>query len=629
MALVAFAFSLLSLAAIIILHYASTADNLLPYYQRSGKNLVSEAFQNLSRQHIWMLGWAPFLFVLYYYELSRKEKLLSGVFASLFFASNIVFPICMHLTDNRKILLPCLFLLYFPGLFLLCLAVVRLLYQLLDRKTRFSHPPELTDKYSVLRLFAITLCVILVAWAPVMLICYPGSLDFDTLRQLKEYSGIISKDASNPILVTYLYGFMYTFGKNMLSESKGLSLIMLLQAFSCATAFSLSAVKSYQYTRSRFFYVLSLVLVIVVPVWPGAVQFIIKDTLHAACYLLFCIQFYECIRKPQPGWGDFGLLLLTAFLAAFTRKAALYIVVALLIMMLFLFRKKCILQIITCTASILLLNMGLNMILPSLDIRTPAEVENYSMPLQIMGAYVRDYGDELSADEIEIFNRTLDFERVRKEYTPMISDPIKATFHGNSEDHEAFWSLFRTCILRHPQIIIKSLVMSSFEHMNPLYNGDRAGIRIYIEADESFHNLQFKYGYPSDLFDYYKAWNAYFPLYLFLGTGSYGWLAVLMAGYALRRRSLPAFTGIAAVLIPLFGLIFSHVNGLMRYGYPVIATAPLTAFFVVMIISRKGEAPVTKVQTEKETIKRKINPLVIMDWEDEHLLKKGVDESGK
>ena len=615
-AAISFLLTGISVCAILFLLYACfDVEDLSVYYDNASKSFAREVFSIGLARHWVALFSIPLLFFIYYKQCLRIKKPLEGLFTGAFFAMYIVVPIAMNKTAYHEIFFPCSVFFYFPGLLCICTACVRCLYLLLDWKTRKYYSLPLNTKISELQLFGITLGIILLCWTPVLLLCYPGSLDKDTLEQLREYFGLRYMEASNPIVLTFLYGGIYDFGRSMIDETKGLAMLLLFQTGICSVAMSMSAIKVYQYTKSWIWYVITLMLYTVVPIWPVAVQFIIKDTAHTAFYLMFTVQYCECLRKKRLSKGDFVLLALTAVMAAVSRKAALYIILVLLAALTIINWKNYRYQTVFCLAVIVAVQVIINSILPLMNISKPREAENYSMPLQILGAYVRDYGDEITEEEKQIINGTLNYEKIAENYTPMISDPIKATYHAKEADHKQFWDLFYKLMKRHPQIMLKAVIMNSYRHFDPMYDG--GGMKIYISKNDDFHHIWFKYGYPWRLSKYYETYWYNSPiLVLFEGTGAYGWVAVLMAGYALRKRSVISYVGLAAALIPFFGLLFSHVNGLQRYGYPVVAVVPVLAAFTVMTVSRKGE-PVESPPLLLRKPTRRVNPLVALDQESE------------
>ena len=477
------------------------------------------------------------------------------------------------------------------GFALLLYACIELLYRLCDRRTRYRIWADELDRGDGAALFLGASGCILLLWLPILFLCYPGSVMNDTRNQIMSWLGLKRMTAANPILTTALYGLLYQAGLRMGGQEKAIFLNVLFQAVFNAAAMGLAATRICRYTRSRSWLWAALLFFGVLPVWQSAAQVVMKDVLHTGCFLLFTAVYLDCLRRREKSWRSVLLLFLTALLVAYTRKATFYLaVICILAAALYHWRVFLLPYLAMLGVFVGLFWFSNNVLYPRLNIEPEWESENYSLQFQQVALYCRSYGDELTPEEIAVIDGTLDYETIVREYTPMISDPVKGTFHGSEADHAAFWQLYRQMLRRHPLLFVKATVMGSFEHLNPWF--EDVNFRLYIARDESFFTVDYSSGLQGRLYQLWTACLKIPVLRLLIGTGLYAWLQLCLLGYALRKKSGLALLGQLPSLTLLVGLFMSHVNGEIRYGYPLIAAAPLCFAWTLYAVSvRSPENP--------------------------------------
>ena len=135
--------------------------------------------------------------------------------------------------------------------------------------------------------------------------------------------------------------------------------------------------------------------------------------------------------------------------------------------------------------------------------------------------------------------------------------------------------------------------MTSFEHLNPWYDYNFTQGAVTIRKDDSFHHIQFanKKNWTK-MRAYWASWANYPVARLMCGNGLSAWILIILLGYAIRTHSRLSLLGLAPNIFLLVGLFMSHVNGLLRYGYPLIAASPLICAYVLYIASKRNTIPV-------------------------------------
>lgn len=591
--------SVLSALSLLVFHYLRNCEDAVSYYTTAEKSLIRDA---LSTNDVWfyippaiLLGVCFFLLLKEYRHGVRAAWL-----TSLPLAFNMVISLSMEHSNLRKIFLPgssalnrvFVNTLIFLGFSAVLSTVISLLFCFLDRAAEKRGNKRVKSE-ALLKPFAIAYILIFAGWIPALVMCFPGSLDMDALGQIKGYMGVIRIDAANPILPTLFYGWMFKLGR-FYGRDDALTFfkIVILQDVFNAGFMALVCVRTYRYTKSKAAFLAAVVFCSLMPMWQRAAQHILKDVLHTGWYLAFYLSYLSCLEKERLSAGDAAVLCFCCIMISFTRSGVYIIAVLSLLVLLLKKEKADRIKLAVCLALLVSLYFGVvNLVYPRYEerIKPPREVESYSMQLQQIALYCVEYGDELSEDEIRIINDTLNYETIVKNYTPMNSDPVKAVWHGTAENHDEFWALYRKLIFRHPLVFAKEILMSSFEHFNPWYSGNRNGVS--MSKDPAFHQVD--YANLSSLLKMVNYWNSWLdhPVSrVFYGNGLYAWILIVMLGYAIWHRSAQAFWGLVPQLTLMVGLFMSHVNGLLRYGYPLIAAAPLICGYVFFTVSQEQAA---------------------------------------
>lgn len=549
-----------------------------------------------------LLAAGLWLFYVFAFHVIQGRHLSIAVIA-LVLSFNMVTALAMEHSGLREIFLPgaastIAVLLGFAGLFYTGMELICMRFDFKTRYRIWTDVQGSTDNGLIF--FGASACI-LVLWLPVLFCCYPGSVHNDTRYQIMGWMGLEQITASHPILTTVFYGGFYQLGLAIGGQEKGILIGLLCQDAVLASAMGLSAMYVYRYTRSKHSFWLTILFFGLLPVWQSAAQVLLKDVLHTGCFLFFACVYLNCLRKREKSWKNVILLFLTAVLVAYTRKATFYLALLCLIAAaLWHWRTFLLPYVLAIGVFVGLFWYSNNILYPSLGISEEWETENYSMQFQQVALYCRTYREEMTEKEIAIVNTTLDFDKIIEDYTPMISDPVKSTYHYDGTNHPEFWQLYRQMLRRHPALFAKAIIMDSFEHFNPWI--DDISYNVYISREEGFLTIDYRSGLHKTLNEYWINCLQIPVLRVLLGTGLYAWILLLAVGYSLRKKSGLALLGLLPSLTLAAGLLMSHVNGNIRYGYPLIAAAPLNIAWVLYAVStRSPENPHRSPLLQKES----------------------------
>lgn len=423
--------------------------------------------------------------------------------------------------------------------------------------------------------------VILIGWAPVLLLRFPGYLLWDSARQILQFQGKIMCEASHPLLLTVMFGTLFTLGQHLAGDAGGLAACMLLQtglmlfalSVLCAEAAARRGRKAVGYACAAFF--------ALTPVWTTLAPSIIKDSVHAPLFLLFVIVYGRVLREETAKKKDLVYLGILALLCALTRKGGVWLI-GLSLLGLAIYKKKVRKVLLGCCAGLLAVEVLISQVLcPLLNIEKPKQQENYSLLYPIVGYYCRNYSQELSQQEKNILGDVLDYEAVCTAYSPTYVDPIKNTFHAeNDAQVRAFLALTGKFILRHPLTCLQAVVYSKNAYFTPFVTGVQLAYN-YQDSTEAYAPLEGG-EFPFLVENSRRiSWEnrianqtEKFPWKLLTGSGIYTWTLLVLFVSALWKKDRQKRMELLPGLLLTAGLLLTHVNGAVRYACPVMFIVP-------------------------------------------------------
>ena len=577
-----------------LFHYMRTAENVEAYYIDTSRSFCWDVVWT---QTPLFAGLTLALFFLIF--LSLHFSVIKGKavwFTAAPLAFNMIISLSMEHGNLSHIFLPAdaaigavalnvLAFIGFSSLIATGIAWTFFTFDLVAEKRNYLLDEE--PRYSTEFLLSVAMLTILVGWIPVLIMCYPGTLRRDTLVQIESYMGARRLQAAHPILPTLFYGFFFSIGRDVSNDNVALFKTIVFQDLGNLIIMAYTAVRVYRYSQSIPLFILTLLFFGYTPAWNIAAQQALKDVLHTGWYLLFYLEFLNCLNRERSSPASIAWLCLCGLMITFTRHAAYYLAV-LCILVLVISKRKQFFAYLLCLAVVFAVFNSFNkLVIPRLDIEPEKERENYSMQIQQISLYCREYGDELTEDEKRIINGTLDFDTIVEKYSPMISDDMKATFHGDAEAHAEFWDLYGKLVKRHPLLFVKSILMTSFEHINPWYDNNFFHATVGISSDGDFHNASYPNKNVYRMNAYWQEWSKYPLARLMCGNGLSAWILIVMLGYALKNRSGRMILGLTLPFFLLAGLFMSHVNGELRYGFPLVADSPVVIAYAVYIRSKQ------------------------------------------
>ena len=434
--------------------------------------------------------------------------------------------------------------------------------------------------------------IILLCWLPLLVLRAPGSIYLDTTVQILQYQGYFPIQASSPVLLTFVYGFLMTLGQGLSGNDLGLFLCVLFQialglyalSFGCEEAASRSGKKYIGVLLSLFF---GLAMV-----YPSLAQAALKDSVYSPLFLLLVI--FYCRTLEDGSKRNLVPLLILALLCGATRKGGVYLS-ALILLCLAGKKELRRFAVVSCLGLVVLHGVVNWAIYPAVGIESPEEKENYSFFYQLTGYYCSNHPDWVTEEEKEIISQVLDYDTVVEKYDPKVADEIKATYHAESAAQvHSFLLLQGKLFLKHPLTMLEAAVYSRNWSFCPfMWNVEKCIGEVQIGFDYVLPQLSgFSRWVEGDACRRMEAsfWEyaCSYPARLFLLSGIYNWAALVLGLAAWYAGSRKKQWMVLPVLLALAGLLLTHVNGSVRYAGPVIYAVP------VLLVLMKCRWPLTE-----------------------------------
>ncbi len=481
-------------------------------------------------------------------------------------------------------------------------------------KTRLQTGMALFNKHT----FLLSLLIITLFWLPFIIGCFPAYILGDTQYQLMQVFNIgnYPYNDSNPIAHTLVLGWIFKLGDNVFgSQLIGLYIYVLLQVTMNLLALSLSlAVLSGKHPYRKL---VLLLIYCLIPYYPEYATLSSKDgffTPILLAWIVIGIKVYEKLTTSTSKKKNilyYCLLILLSTFLCFFRKNGIYTLVitgvVFLIRLLYLrMNRRIIILCLTWLVSSLMIFEGIHgVMIRAVHAEKGNTREVFSVPFQQTARYLKYHEDEVTKEEKEAISKILDYDLIKKNYNPVLADPVKITYKtsSTSEDLKNYFIVWFKMLLKHPEVYVASYLHNYWGYFYP-----SEPARIWYEKEYYENGKLLEVG-PSDdpnhisldrprskvLYFLRQSNRLYYRLLsrlpgfsLFTTSAFYNWILLLIIGYLfiIRRKRYIIY------LVPLFSLLLVYLLGpcngyfYFRYEYTVMYAL---FYLLIHIINRTQE----------------------------------------
>ncbi|MCI2148724.1 MAG: DUF6020 family protein [Bifidobacterium crudilactis] len=343
--------------------------------------------------------------------------------------------------------------------------------------SRISALRWLFEAFTPIRCIAVA-GIILLLWVPWIIMLSPANIGADTVAQLVWYRTGKAWDPSlrvdlpgyamsdhHPWLDTLIYGWFDSIGLAIGNETFGIWLLSFAHSFALALALGTSLCYIGARLKINWKWCTTLTaFYALVPLFGRLSMTVVKDLTSLPFFIFWVVMFIEYVIRARSHrrigpvfWIGFLLL---AVMCMETRKIAVYIILASLLVLLIFVRKR-LMTLSFMVIIVALMSIIPAVVFPALHVAPGGTQEMLSIPLQQTFAVYEQHGDTMSADDKAIIEDSLEcsIDQIREEYDEYQANPVKDCFKRDISKQQIarlLWLWVRQGVA-HPLTYMKSV----------------------------------------------------------------------------------------------------------------------------------------------------------------------------
>lgn len=484
------------------------------------------------------------------------------------------------------------------------------IYMLLNwfRNKRFADNGETEKKWKVLLFddhpMIATAAVMGVCWLPYMVFFFPGTMNWDGLRQLDFYIGSLEWTQFHPVVSTWFMGTIFKIGQTIFhSDNMGVFLFTIIQViwFVCAIGYGMCLLKKWK--TPYWFRICVLGFFALVPTWSSYAYTFIKDTSYGLWMFLFVLLLMEFVLDQEHFyWHKWAALFVTALGACFTRNNGIHVLILSIPFLVWIAKRNRIKMSIVLVVPAAITLMINNVLAPTVGIGDGTVVEMLSIPFQQTARYVKYYGDEVTPEEEAVIRTVLNYDKLADLYDPELSDPVKSGTaarveenHNLKEYFKVWWQQF----LKHPLCYVEATINNVYQYIYPVVVEDSMVRTLgnfshatdpYVNRGDFHFTMPEKWqGMRESITQIAYGITSVPVIGLFLTTGMWTWILILGSAIFILEKQYRMLATTVPLWLTLLVCIASPVNGSIRYLLPNMIVLPFVMGCVLFVMSNREE----------------------------------------
>lgn len=456
--------------------------------------------------------------------------------------------------------------------------------------------------------FLLALCIFAVWLIGYIIFFYPGALRWEAGLVIGFIEGSFLPRKVAPAFYQLFISVFYNIGKLFNSDSFGLVLYFVFVGYISALAQARLIVRAIKLNISVYIVCVFVALTAFNPLVFMQTFLMSYDTLLAISMLYFAIELYDVVHEEYSLKHAAKLFFASFAVCAFRNVGFALLIASILASAIYFikrFKTKGIVLIVSMTAAAILFYFGNNLAFNIMGIEREEKLGNASIALYQMGYTLNKYGAEALTDiEKATLEPYVDVEAIGSNYYQNVSDSVKYQFlyHDNPYEknmkdggEQAFMSVWKSLGKRYPKdyaiAFVKScykfVIPGFFEETNdwgrwqhaPMHIDGIERIKSYKPYIRSAANVEFN--------ESCALFKGYTTIYGAFMSSGYIFMSIIISALLIIRKKTNILPLIPAVLY-CFGMLFSPVNGWLRYAVPAGFAVPLC--ILLLLSSYKGAA---------------------------------------
>ena len=430
--------------------------------------------------------------------------------------------------------------------------------------------------------FGKSFVIIMIFWLPAILLSLPGNLCYDVLGEIGMAMGDVPITSHHPLLHILLVGFFIKMGELVGNISIGLFMYIVFQSIMLALALAgtIAWLKKEKACSDTLLLVV-LGIYCISPMYSNMVSTAIKDVPFMAAVVWYVILLAEMAfyRERIKDQKFVIIFIAVSVLTCLLRNNGLYMVALSGVVITVAWCKKAdrTIRIRLALIFIMLPIVFSKIIDGGLMVATKADkgsaIEALSVPLQQSARYLQLYKDELTDEEITVYNNTfVDYREAAAAYDPDLADPVKTfAYYGKEKGTlslSSYLSIWFKDFFKHPVVYFEAF----FAHIYGWFDPAIANAPRY-EVEESVFGKGLSTPQKIVLF-YYRFAERITPLNVLQNVGIYTWLLfILLRILKDENKNIRCLTAplVVSLLICMASPCF---YGHPRYAFPYMFTLP-------------------------------------------------------
>ena len=448
------------------------------------------------------------------------------------------------------------------------------------------HPPRLPQSHSFMQshIKLISFLIILAAWTPWLVAYYPGSALVDGMNSVLQILGVRPLSDHHPVLATEIIGQIFRIGRHLNDDNTGIFCYVLLQSLTCTLIYAHIVTYILQRTKSLMVAFLSILYYSLISYFGGYSQAFVKDTIFSSIFTLFLFYTVRNLTLHLES-SNFLIYLVLSFFTCLLRHNALYSILPTLLLLLFCDtsfpRKKIMMGMGTLIIALFLTRF---ITLQFFHVTPGSSAEMFSIPLQQIARFCRDYPQDLTKEEKQIIERYLPMKKLATLYDPNLSDPVKNALKKNLPSQkkplfDVWYSLFKA----HPRNHFESFFANSYGYYSftpPIRGAKNPEIHAYnayawIKWGKLNIDYQFSDTHRKAVYNYHNIIKNTPIGSLFHKLPLYTWFTLICALYFIYKKTWKLLIFVVPFIMHILTCVASPVNGHPRYFLPIIAGFPI------------------------------------------------------
>lgn len=440
--------------------------------------------------------------------------------------------------------------------------------------------------------------VIILCWLPWLVMYYPASMEWDVYHPIRQFLGQASPDNHHPWFYSCVVGSFYKLGLYFNNKNLGIFIYIVLRAFVMIGIYAKCVKLITSMGCRRWMSLLALVFFALTPVWGAYAKHAFKDAIAAALFCWFVLSMIEWIYCMKQGRLSNAISLevgVSSLMMSLFRHNCVYVAIPVLcILTVVSVKNKVPKKMIFCLLSgLILFSMWHFGALRAMHVGSGSSREALSIPLQQTARTVKYHKRLITQEEKAAINGVLDYNRLGKDYTPLLSDPVKDRWHGSSNDRKRYFVTWAKMFFKYPKTYIEAAVSQSYGYyaftkdQKPGAGNSNCGMTIFNWVKDNRFPVAFTCDYIQGfekgrkvLAEWADIWHRLPVLNVTDTKCVYFWFVVLLGYILLMRREFVKLIPVSAVLLMAFTCMASPVNDCFRYFVPVAAATP--ALFILI-----------------------------------------------